>query len=328
VQVTLLWLTAAGACGLAAFFRQPLSFAARFCAASVAGSLVLLAMYALYPRFFLGPLADVDPFIFTGFLPRISEATPLYKTAASDIWRQLSQVAIALMLIGVALWKFNLRPERRRQLILLVLPIAATFVMVLAQIRWDYYLQPVVIIAAAALLPGVLGAKKFRYIPRGWRSYICLWALFMMVQIGLRLHPEKISEAGGCMVQMRYVIDTQQLQTKLGNKDLIIYTPADVGGDIVFFTPYRIIASNYHREGKGLKDLNDLESATTPGAAHEVLAKRQAAAMLYCPARLPKNSWLRKTAEDNKFPAWMAPVQGLRFMEKPGPRPVLLKVKN
>jgi hypothetical protein len=97
---------------------------------------------------------------------------------------------------------------------------------------------------------------------------------------------------------------------------------------MLFFTPYRIIASNYHREGPGLKDLNLLETASNPGVAHDVLSRRKAAAMFYCPSRLPKDSWLRQASEAGKYPAWMTPVAGLSFMEKPGPLPVLAKVKN
>ena len=330
VQVSLLWLTAAAACGLAALYRHQLSFAARFCAASLAGAFVLLGMYGLYPRFFLGPLADVDPFIFTDFLPHVAEATPMFKGAWEDIWRQVMEPGLAAALLAVVLLRKDLRPERRRQLLMLAGLLAATFCLTMVQLRWDYYMQPVALIAAAGLAPGVFGAmrRSLRYVPRGWRGYIALWAVFMTMQLAVRLHTTPVPEAGACMSQIRYVVETQQLQRLLGDKPLILFVPANSGGDVLYFTPYRIIASNYHREGKGLKDLKRLETAKTAEAERDALAERKVNAMLYCPSRLPKDSWQRKAAEDNKYPAWAAPVAGMRFMEAPGPLPVLLKVKN
>jgi hypothetical protein len=104
--------------------------------------------------------------------------------------------------------------------------------------------------------------------------------------------------------------------------------PANSGGDVLYFTPYRIIASNYHREGKGLKDIKRLETAKTAESEHDALTERRVNAMLYCPSRLPGYSWQRKVAEDGKYPAWAAPVSGLRFMEAAGPLPVLIRVRN
>jgi hypothetical protein len=150
----------------------------------------------------------------------------------------------------------------------------------------------------------------------------------MAVQLGVRLHTTPVPEAGVCMSQIRYVIETQQLQRLLGDKPLTLFVPANSGGDVLYFTPYRIIASNYHREGKGLKDIKRLETAKTPEAERDVLTERKVNAMLYCPARLPKDSWQRKVADDGKYPAWAAPVTGMKFMEAPGPLPLLLKVKN
>ena len=330
VQVSLLWLTAAASCGLAALFQRNISFAGRFCAASLGGAFVFLGMYALYPRFFLGPLADVDPFILSDFLPNVAEATPMFKGVPQDILRHVMGPALAAVLLAAAALQKHLRTDRLRQLLLLSALLAGTFLLTAVQQRWDYYLQPVGIIAAAALLPGVLGTarKPLRYLPRNWRPYICLWILFVAVSLAMRIQPTRATESGVCMSQLRYAVQTQRLQPILGTKPATLFVPADTGGDILFFTPYRIIASNYHREGKGLKDLQRLSTGTTPEAARAVLRERKVDAVFYCPASLPAGSWLRQVAENKKYPAWMAPVAGLSFMETPGALPVLAKVRN
>lgn len=331
VQAALLWLTAAGCGALDFLFRKKMSFGARFCAAALAGSGVLLAMNLLYPRFFLGPLADVDPFIFTGFLPRVAEATPLFRGVPEDILRQVMEPLLAAILLACCLWNKKLRAEKRRRLTLLALLLAGTFILTMFQLRWDYYLQPVAIIAAAALLPGVTGAvkaKTWRFLPRSFRPYVCLWALYMAVNLAMQVSPTKIPETGICMAQLRYVLQTEQLQPLLKKDEAVLFVPADAGGDVLFFTPFRIIASNYHREGKGLRDVRAIEATRAPETVHALLKKRTVKALLYCPGRYPEGSLLRDAAEGKRRPAWMAPISSLRFMGIPGPTPVLFRVKG
>jgi putative flippase GtrA len=331
VQVALLWLTVFGTTVLAALFQMRLGFAGRFCAAAVTGAVVLLCMYGIFPRFFTGPMADADPFILTNFLPHVAEAEPLFKSVPQDIVRRLMEPLLAALLLALSLCG-KPRADRQRQLTLLALLLGGTFIWTLFQVRWDYYFQPVAVIAAAALLPGVAGAARanlcrpLQLAPRGWRPYICIWALIIAVSLFLRAQPVKASESAGCMAQMRYVIETQQLRPLLPGWDVILYVPADIGGDVLFFTPYRIIASNYHREGAGLRDLKRIETAPTPAAGRAVLKERQVDAMLFCSARYPDNSWLH--ALDKKLPPWLVPVKGLKFMEMPGPVPVLARVKE
>lgn len=129
------------------------------------------------------------------------------------------------------------------------------------------------------------------------------------------------------MSQIRYVVQTQQLQPLLGDKNLVLFAPEDAGGDILFFTPYRIIASNYHREGAGLKDVSLVFKAKSAQEAAPILKKRQVGAMLYCPAFQEKGSWLA-AGNTKKRPAWMVPVPGLNFMDDPGKKPLLFRVKG
>jgi hypothetical protein len=106
-----------------------------------------------------------------------------------------------------------------------------------------------------------------------------------------------------------------------------VLAPADVGGDMLFFTPYRIIASNYHREGRGLRDLKAIETAPDAGTARKLLAARQVKAVIFCPGRGDKASWLNKAAESGKYPAWLTLMPGLRFIAARGDKPIVAKVK-
>jgi putative flippase GtrA len=333
VQVTLLWLTAGASGALVLLYRRKLSFGMRFFGASAAGSFVLFAMALVYPRFFLGPLADVDPFIFTGFLPHVGEAKMLFKNTWDDIARELMEPLLAGVLAFVSLQRGYVRPERRQRILKLAALLVVTTIMTLWQIRWAYYMHPAAIVLAGMTIASITAMPKerpwvwLRHLPRQARPYIVLWLAFFTMNVLIRLYPSVLTESASCMSQVRYVVQTQQLQPLLGNKNLVLFAPGDAGGDVLFFTPYRIIASNYHREGAGLRDISLIFKAKTPQEAAPLLKKRQVGAMLYCPAFQEKTSWL--FAENNqKRPAWMIPVTGLHFMDGPGRTPVLFRLKG
>ncbi len=332
VQGTLLWLTAAGAWVLALVLRFNIPFGARFFVATVTGGGVLLVQSLLYPKFFIGPLVDADPFIFTGFLPRILEARPLFQSEPALILRVLMMPATAAFLMGQCLSKRDIRPDKRRFLLLLSVLLAVTALLSTYQLRWGYYMQPVAIIAIAALLPGMATAargdtgKWLKDVPRYMRTYLSLGCLLLAVSLLARASGQPI-EKNFCSLQLRYAVQSQQLPSLLGDKSHVLYAPQDRGGEIQFFTPYRIIASNYHREGAGLRALDGIEKAKTQTEAKPLLAARKVDAMLFCPDAYPEDSWLYKLG-DTPPPRWLAPVTGLRFLDMQGPKPLLLKVKQ
>ncbi len=335
VQVSLLWLCAAAAFVLAEISRRGVAASARFFLACVAGAAVLLAEYILYPRFFSGPLADADPFIFTGFLPRVGEAKFLFSNGWEDIVRELMEPVLAAGLIAAALLRSYVRPERKLRLWILSLLLFVTTVMTLFQIRWAYYMHPVAIAAIAMTVTAVTAMPwsrpwvYLRRLPRAVRPYAVLWLAYFGMNFLIHLNFSH-STAGslGCMTEIRYVIQTQQLQPLLGDNNQVLFTPEDSGGDTLFFTPYRIIASNYHREGAGLQEMHDIYAATTAKAAEPLLKKHQVAAMLYCPVFVPADSWLAAAANPKKRPAWMVPVKGLHFANDKDKEPLLFRLKG
>jgi hypothetical protein len=340
VQVVLLWLTAAAAGVLALLYRRGISLRARIGAVAVAGTAVLAGMWILYPKFFQGPLADVDPFIFTGFLPNVSEARSLAKFPWTDMLREMSQplIAAALVIFACRRGIKRLRPAKRRFLLLLTALLVYTAILTSVQIRWEYYLQPVAIILGAALLPGASIAARCRRLknppPRQWRPYLWMAAIFAALNVVTHAFAKErplLADQLMCINEVRYVIQTQQLQPLLGDTNMVVFFPENAAGDALFFTPYRIIASNYHREGKGLKDLHELTSTEHPDKALAILGKRQVKALLYCPVFYGKDTWLKEIGENNHHPRWLEPVHGLKFFELPEvtiPKPVLFKMKD
>jgi hypothetical protein len=73
---------------------------------------------------------------------------------------------------------------------------------------------------------------------------------------------------------------------------------------LLFFTPYKIIAGNYHREAEGLKDLDVIFRSAKAAEARIALRKRKTDALFYCAPDIPEESWLL----EKKRPGWLLPV--------------------
>lgn len=333
VHVTLLWLTVAGTAVMAAVFRGNLGAPARFFAACILGALTLLAQYIVFPRFYLGPMGDADPYILQGFLPMVAEAKPLLRSTPEFASKALMIPALAIFLMGFVLAMPKIRAARLRRIVILGALMLMTLIMTLLQARWGYYLQPVAAIAVAALLPALATAAKgdtglwLRGAPRIARPYVVLGLAVLATSMMVRTVKSEPAPGAWCTTQLRHVLQTQQLQKHLGEKPLTIFVPEDIGGEMQFFTPYRIIASNYHREHTGLRDMAQLRDAKSAEDVKKVVDAREIDAMLYCPAGQKAGNFLASLGRD-KPPNWLTPVEGLEFFDVPGAKPVLFTVKR
>ncbi|MEZ0259836.1 MAG: GtrA family protein [Alphaproteobacteria bacterium] len=334
VHATLLWLAAGSAMLLSFFFAKGVTLRARLLLSGLIAAAALLGMFGLYPKFFRGPLVDVDPYIMHTFLPSITETMPLFEGEWTDLVNELTPVLLAMALLAV-LWLRGHRAAKRRRTAIVIALLAGTFIMTCWQIRWGYYMQPVAVLAIVMGLPAVMGAARPPYLrwtralPRNWRSYLALWVVFM-VSIGIvKIKSYEPHENAYCMSQIRYVIHTGQLQRLIGDKPTTLFVHQDSGGDVIFFTPYSVIAGNYHREGRGMQSMYDIAYAKTPDTARKLMEEREVGAMLICSTRFEANSWIRQAYDaGDKYPRWMTPVKGMRFMDMPGPKPQLFKVKK
>lgn len=333
IHVALLWITVLGTTAMAVAFRFPLQVSARFFTACVLGTLTLLTQYFVFPRFYLGPMGDADPYILQGFLPMVAEAKPLLRSTPEFASKALMIPALAIFLTGFVLSMPKIRAARLRRLVILGALLLMTLVMTLLQARWGYYLQPVAAIMVAALLPALATAAKgdtgswLRGAPRIARPYVVLGLTVLATSMMVRTVKSEPAPDAWCNTQLRYVLQTQQLQKHLGDKPLTIFVPEDIGGEMQFFTPYRIIASNYHREHTGLRDMARLRDAKTADAAKNVIDEREVDALLYCPAGQKAGNFLSSLGRD-KPPAWLVPVEGLEFFDVPGAKPVLFTVRK
>lgn len=315
-HVALLWFIAIGAAVLCLpriTAQRPLLRAAY---AVNAAAFALLAEIVLFPDILLGPMAGTDNFIGATFLGRISEALGVFSHKAPVILETLWMPVLAVLLVFIT-------RDRSRETKTLLLLMGMGVLMVLAQGRWTYYLQPAAIILTASLLPAVaMRCIVLKRLERMFRP-----AAAVLVVVGLLgildgfLPRETANDDVTCQRQMRYIVQTQQLKN-LPVAGGVIYAPPGIGGDIIFFTPYSIIAGNYHREGAGLRELDDIAHDDKAEFSRRRFERRHVSAAFVCPAT---EGWWKELSPQH-HPAWLQPQSGLKYLDIPGPKPQLYAV--
>lgn len=315
--------------------------------ATIAGALlggIAAIMHNLYPLFFHGPMALVDPFIFSDFLPQIREAQPLGSEHPIYILAMLIQPLVA---IGIA-WLNSIRQDG-------VIPIATaaalafmlclTLGMYAAEMRWYYYLYPVIAITLApwlaawwtpndATLAYFWPAYRVRALNESEQVFRRLPLLVIVLALPLALlfvRPDEATkhskQIDRCQEDARRVIMSGELDRLGDGVSLTLFAPTDLGAQILFFTRHRIVASNYHREGKGLHDIWKGEKTVSDAALSTLFARRGINAMLICPrAGQPKRSVVRRLYEGTLTLPWLEPVP-LTTPKLSKSRPVIFLVK-
>ena len=298
---------------------------ARIAAALLGTAIAGWIFWSLYPLMLHGPLAEVDPYIFSDFLPRITEASPLFDERTLFIAAMLIQPILAVIICTVQLRRGKGIYDISTAALLAFLVIA-TLALYMGQQRWFYYFYPVVVIALAPWLAALFTPhdKAVANVPPAsilnrmseeqqlLRRTPVLLLTFIAPLICIMLLPNSATPTSrridACLKQARILIEGGQLN--FGERRLTFLAPTDLGGEMLFWTPHRIVASNYHREGKGIRYAWQSLEVTTPQDLRRYLAARKVDALLICPdSRLPKNSLLLGLqAGTRKPPNWLKPV--------------------
>lgn len=300
------------------------------------GSVVFLgALHAAYPLFFAGPLVGVDPYITNHFLKIITEARPLTSRPLLYIAAMLAQPLFAL---GVALHGARgdsvYSPAQARLLTFLQL---VTIVLFCIEQRWYYYCYPLVVITLAPWLgalmhpahPLAAGRAPARWLenlpPTRQTLRRMPLVLLLLAAQGLLLlaAPEESTPhsraINACHAKARSLIHSGALKDWGNGQPLTVFAPTDLGAEILFASQHRIIASNYHREGPGIRYVWEADALTDVAALRRYLAERQVDALLLCPVvHPPEGSVLQGLQQGKKPPAWLTRLP-LTIPLKPSP---------
>ncbi len=293
----------------------------RALAATLGGVALICLMAVLYPPFFHGPMADASPFIAREFLPRINEAKSLFsKPFLFSAALLFLPLATALLYVRLLWVRQPLMPRATAaQLLFLLLAVLA---LACTQLRWYYYVFPITALMLAPLI-GALFSKGDAWPQRAvakrneW-SQACIRIGLISLAIALpmllfMLNPKTATltskQIVRCEKLARTALHSGAITDALGADALILYAPTNLGAEILFFTPYRILASNYHREGESIRYVWNAQRIPESDKLQRYFARRQVDALLLCPdSRSTKKSQLTRWWKGDATPAWLEPV--------------------
>jgi hypothetical protein len=263
----------------------------RFVVAIFAAGIGAALIGLVFPGFFSGPMADVDPDVITlwfsknqEILPIIDDARPLY--SLQRVFLFLGAALLAIPFIIYILIKSD-GLERRNWLY-----ISACFSVALAlaflQIRWTAYAQLFAIIPIVGFLLSLLDyvSKRFDGLSRALlrAAAVLLFAIGPPV-MSLAMQPTSMASSatqvsGGC--DLRTLTNFLNRTYSVGPAKIIL-THNSYGPEILYRTPHQVISTPYHRNADGILDAMAFFKSTDETKALAILNKRKVDLLVVCP---------------------------------------------
>lgn len=299
---------------------------------AVAAALLLCAVVAVTsmvdPKFLVGPMADADPYIFSDFLPRVIEA--------HHAWSESTLKLIGLLVQPLLAFYVALRCATQRHGIIapgkaltLAYLLLMTGVMYFTQMRWAYYFFPLVPLLLAPFLASWLNPQRSAvsaYWPANRlrrlddrqlmrrRIPLLLLALVLpsvLILSGAYLEKRYASPVLRCHREVRQMIQNGEIASMGQGKPQTILTATELGPELLFFTHDRIIASYYHREGKGIRAVWEAQATEQPARLQAFVKARKVDAIIICPdSYAPEAAVLHRLRNGElATPPWLKPYK-------------------
>ena len=286
-----------------------------------------LLLSGVYPLFFAGPMAEVDPRIVPLWLDRVLEMRPLLPDDRSSFGQLIFYLGGALA--ATLLFLTVLFDERRsRQFdihLFIALACLLTTVVALRHVRFAGYAEIASVIAFAVVLDRFLiwseriDSDLLRGLLRG--GFIGTMMMGpLLVGSTLMAQPAVPTDAAGRPLAGCDVLEVARFLDKdpqWGSAPHTILAFMDIGPELLYRTRHRVIATPYHRNGNGIYDgwrmLASPDSATARALAGErgvdlvLLCGLPSERVFYAPAEGSENLYSR--LEAGNPPEWLEAVE-------------------
>lgn len=295
----------------------------RVLACGGAATLALAVLVLAFPGTLRGPLANADPAYLRLLHPHIGENLALPPFGPGSLFDLGTYVggAVVAGLLAVAL----AMPGWRRDgtwpagLVLLFAMLAA-LAGTLGARRFGMDLAPPAAIAGAGLVGLLLNASWPRAaLPRAVLALVVLVGtlalpfLTLLSGQSVRAGVAMAGAAGSCdwTAMDRWLGAERPLVGPRGPAPVLMASDVFEGPELVWRTPYRVVATPHHRAGPAIEDSFAVFGATDPDMARAILRRRQVDLLLFCPSGpigdgAPGS--LAARLRDVPPPGWLRPV--------------------
>lgn len=257
-----------------------------------------LLLHLLHPGFFRGPGAHADPRLHEIFFPFVKELRPTLPTdltATGDTVAYLGAVVVALPYLFYRSAKEE-SADRRTVWHFLLVAVLLLVVMAMWQRRLMGYASVALALVVTSLLcEAIRWTNTFRS-PTKARvtrlgSMASLLVGFLLVGSGIGALGEAGSEAAAagetpppddCNVQA--LSELLSDPEGLGTSPRTIAASPNVGPELLYRTPHRILAGPYHRNAEGMTAIVDFFTSPNPDTVRALVQDRQIGLVLLCPA--------------------------------------------
>jgi hypothetical protein len=297
--------------------------------ALAAGGVIL----AIYPDFFGGPMASMDPELRRTWLPMLTEFQPyLVPRGLAGVGRIIAYLGHPLLALGVV--AHGLRRDRDSALVgawvLLGLGLLVFIPLGIRWVRFVMYAEIFGVLGTIFLLARVV--KRLADRPSGMRTSftrglaaaalltgpLLLGAGVMALggEAGETVQQAAATEIGACPVTE--LVSVLNDPDGLGGSPRTILAHIDLGPTLLYRTPHSVVATPYHRNVRGILDWRGIMGATDMDEARRLIQERQVDLVLACgrpqpPAPVDAPSFASRI-RSGAVPRWLTPV--------PAPDPV------
>ncbi len=300
------------------------------------------AVWFAFPKFFGGPLVDIDPRVIAQLFPQFFELRPL--VVPGDPGRSLLHVVFVLgpaLLAGPfllhLLWRRG--AEEWRAWMCVGLGLLMFFPLTFYQMRWATYAEFLLVLPYAALLVRALDAldgvsvgedgaavaevssttRAGRSLARGLVVTAFATGFWMLTVVILLFIPHAAGKGAYCPVTAM----TTYLDDAFGERPRRILSFNIFAAEILYRTPHEVIGTGSHRNVTGTIDTYDIFYATDDRAARAIVERRGIHLILICPSAsdligtLPADggtSFYRRL-ENGVLPGWLRLVPLPAYLE-------------
>jgi len=244
---------------------------------------------ALYPRFFGGPMVDVDPELKRSWLPLLTEYQPyLVPRRMSDVGRIIAYLGHALLASGVVIHGLIRRRQTRVlwEWLMLGTGLAVFIPLGIRTVRFAPYAELLGVLGTMVLLAGSvrwMAARSTGMALSIRRASATAGILAGPILLGAALMAlggeagDRVQEAGAAQVDAcpaAALLSELNDPVGLGDRPRILLAQVDLGPLLLYRTSHSVVATPYHRNADGILDSQRIMTISDTAEARRLIAER------------------------------------------------------
>lgn len=234
------------------------------------------AIWLVYPLFFHGPMALVNPAIVPIWLNKVSEVQPLHLSGYYFLVTYLGSAGLVLI-YNIYLWKKKKYKQISKPLLFNFIGFIFFSALTFYQVRMAYCGLVLISIVLAFMLNDVIAwITQFpsRLLPF-WRSGVIFLFILGFPSLGMALsislEEESKNEAPSLPALCQYLNDYNHTEPDVET----VLAPIGYGPQILYRTDYNIISAPYHRNDSGILFTEEVMTSNDMEKIKEMIMKRR-----------------------------------------------------